>query len=181
MKNYWRRISCLAFALALIMLSTAPSLHAETATETEHKCAPGAPGPALRVLVHGFKDRKGNMRLQLYSAQKEEFLAPGKKLLAAGKLFYRVETPVTPSGDVEVCIPLPGMGHYSLVVLHDRDANNKLSIWSDGVGFSNNPKLGLAKPDVSKVAFAAPSGVADMRIILNYRSGFSVRPLQGGE
>src|SRR3546814_10684460 len=79
---------------------------------------------------------------------------------------------------MSVCVPLPGPGTYALVVLHDRDANGRLSVWSDGVGFSRNPKLGLSKPDYSRVKVTLPSGTTDIDVLLNYRQGLSVRPLK---
>src|SRR3546814_5462938 len=82
---------------------------------------------------------------------------------------------------MSVRVPLPGPGTYALVVLHDRDANGRLSVWSDGVGFSRNPKLGLSKPDYSRVKVTLPSGTTDIDVTLNYRQGLSVRPLKRSE
>jgi uncharacterized protein (DUF2141 family) len=126
---------------------------------------------AARVHVTGFKDRTGNLRVQVYGSNPTEFLESGKKVV-------RVEGEVSPAGDMNVCVPLPGPGTYALVVLHDRDANGRLSVWSDGVGFSRNPKLGLSKPDFSAVKVTLPSGTTDINVILNYRQGLSVRPLK---
>lgn len=126
---------------------------------------------SARVHVNGFKDRTGNLRVQAYGANPDEFLESGKKLI-------RVEGPVSAAGNMDVCVPLPGPGTYALVVLHDRDANGKLSVWSDGVGFSRNPKLGLSKPDYDRVKVTLPSGTTDLAVTLNYRQGFSVRPLK---
>lgn len=126
---------------------------------------------SARVHVTGFKDRVGNLRVQVYGANPADFLESGKKVV-------RVEGAVTPVGDMETCVPLPGPGTYALVVLHDRDSNGKLSVWSDGVGFSRNPRLGLSKPDFEKVKVALPKGVTDIRVVLNYRQGLSVRPIR---
>lgn len=126
---------------------------------------------AARVHVDGFKDRVGNLRVQAYGSNPSEFLESGKKIV-------RVEGEVSPAGGMSVCVPLPGPGTYALVVLHDRDANGRLSVWSDGVGFSRNPKLGLSKPDYSRVKVTLPSGTTDIDVILNYRQGLSVRPLK---
>ncbi|WP_243445462.1 DUF2141 domain-containing protein [Sphingosinicella microcystinivorans] len=134
-------------------------------------CAPGARGPAALVRVYGFKDRGGNLRVQLYSDNPDEFLEKGKKL-------KRIELPMTGSGDMNVCMALPRHGEFSMAVLHDRDTNGKLSISKDGVGFSGNPKLGLSKPDYEDAMFVARDGVTVVDVILNYRQGLlSVKPL----
>src|SRR3546814_20652637 len=83
---------------------------------------------AAGVHVVGFKDRVGNLRVQAYGSDPSEFRESGKKIV-------RVEGEVSPAGKMSVCVPLPGPGTYALVVLHDRDANGRLSVWSDGVGF----------------------------------------------
>lgn len=137
-------------------------------------CAAGAGGAAALVHVHGFKDRAGNLRVQTYTDRQEDFLERGRKL-------RRVEVPVAQANDMRVCIALPAPGRYTLTVLHDRDADGRLSISSDGVGFSNNPKLRFGKPEIDAVAFTAPRGVTALRVVLNYRQGlFSIRPLSEG-
>lgn len=128
-------------------------------------------GTAARVHVSGFKDRTGNLRVQVYGSDPAEFLESGKKIV-------RVEGQVSASGGMDVCVPLPGPGTYALVVLHDRDSDGKLSVWSDGVGFSRNPRLGLSKPDYGKVKVTLPAGTTDIDVVLNYRQGLSVRPLK---
>ncbi|MBA4756943.1 DUF2141 domain-containing protein [Sphingosinicella sp.] len=134
-------------------------------------CAPGARGPAALVRVYGFKDREGNLRVQVYSDKPDEFLEKGKYL-------KRIQLPMTASGDMNVCMALPRFGEFSMVVLHDRDVNGKLSVSKDGVGFSGNPKLGLSKPDYDDAMFVARDGVTVVDVILNYRQGlFSVKPL----
>lgn len=155
-------------ALAAGTTSAQPVLGADAAA-----CATAASGPAALVRVSGFKDRVGNLRVQLYSDREADFLERGKKL-------KRIEMPVRSADAMHVCVALPAAGRYTMVVLHDRDANGKLSVWSDGVGFSNNPRLGLGKPDVEKVIFAANGGVTTLDVVLNYRRGLSVRPVREG-
>lgn len=134
-------------------------------------CAPGARGPAALVRIYGFKDRGGNLRVQLYSDNPDEFLASGKKL-------KRIEIPTTASGDMNICMVLPRFGEFSMAVLHDRDMNGRLSVSKDGVGFSGNPKLGLSKPDYEDAMFVARDGVTVVDVILNYRQGLlTVKPL----
>lgn len=134
-------------------------------------CRPGAEGTAALVTVHGFKDRVGRLRVQNYRGGKADYLVEGRYL-------HREEVAVTPSGDITLCLPLPGPGDYAIIALHDRDSNGRLSIWSDGIGFSRNPRLALAKPPAERVLISFGPGVTPVRIVLNYRRGLSVRPIE---
>jgi len=134
-------------------------------------CRPGASGTAALVTIHGFKDREGQLRIQDYTGKDDEYLATGKFL-------RRHDLPMTPAGDMAVCLTLPGPGRYVIVALHDRDTNGKLSVWSDGIGFTNNPRLHLAKPSPNETLVDFGTGVTPVRIVMNYRRGFSVRPLE---
>jgi len=158
-------------ASTVLGASSVPAAAQEIIGPEAAACAPGARGPAALVRVYGFKDRAGNLRVQLYSDNPDEFLASGKKL-------KRIELPMTKSGDMNVCMALPRFGEFSMVVLHDRDVNGRLSVSKDGFGFSGNPKLGLSKPDYEDAMFVARDGVTVVDVILNYRQGlFSVKPL----
>ena len=133
-------------------------------------CHPGSSGTAALVTVTGFKDRVGRLRIQNYTGIKGEYLESGKYL-------RRQEMPITASGDMHVCLTLPGPGRYVVVALQDRDENGKLSPFSDGIGFTNNPRLGLSKPAAEKTLFTAGPGVTNVTIVLNYLRGLSVRPI----
>ena len=162
-------------AAAMVFASVLPAArpaHAEVLGSDAAACRAGAPGPAALVHVEGFTDRKGRLRLQYYTDKPDEYLVTGKYL-------RRVELPVTPDGTMTLCITLPGPGRFAFVALHDRDENGKLSIWSDGIGFSNNPRLGLAKPAARLTAVDAGTGVTELTIVLNYLRGLSVRPIGG--
>jgi len=51
------------------------------------------------------------------------------------------------------------------------------SDWNDGGGFSRNPKLSLmGKPTFGETAIAV-SGRERTSVVMNYRSGLSVRPV----
>jgi len=133
-------------------------------------CTPGSTDPAALVNVHGFKDRVGNLRVVIYRANEEEFLA-------SGKYVQRIDVPVTPSGEMTVCAPLPDHGDHIVVALHDRDANEKFGAFNDGVGFGGNPKLGLSKPKIENVTILI-NGVVPMSIELNYMRGLRPRPVR---
>lgn len=156
----------LALACAAPALAQAPVLGPEAAA-----CRPGAGGTAALVTVHGFKDREGQLRIQNYTGRKGEYLESGKYL-------QRHDVPMAATGDMTVCLSLPGPGSYVIVALHDRDANGKLSVWSDGIGFTGNPRLALAKPAPERTVIPFGPGVTPVRIVMNYRRGLSVRPLQ---
>ena len=60
-------------------------------------CAADAHGPAALVQTRGFKDRIGNLRVELYPAVDGDFLAPGSRLRSEGKVFQRIDMPTPPA------------------------------------------------------------------------------------
>jgi uncharacterized protein (DUF2141 family) len=131
------------------------------------------------VTVEGLKDRAGNLKSELYPSNDDDFLADDNKLIMTGKTFRRVEVPVPSSGAVQLCIRIPGPGVYSLILLHDRDANRKFGLSTDGIGFPGNPKLGLSKPKAAAARIEAFNGIARVSIRMNYRRGlFSFLPIE---
>jgi uncharacterized protein (DUF2141 family) len=147
--------------------------------KAEAQCRPNETGPAVLVLVTGLKDREGRIKAELYPANDEDFLADDNVLIMAGKTFRRVEAPVTPSGPMQLCLRIPGPGTYALTVLHDRDSNRKFGLSTDGVGFSNNPKLGMSKPRAEATRFVAGPGLTPVTVRMNYRRGLlSFGPLK---
>jgi len=130
------------------------------------------------VTVSGFKDRTGNVRVELYPATDEDFLAPGRKLREEGKIFQRIDLPTPVDGNAVVCVGLPAEGTYAIAVLHDRNASGKLDPFSDGFGFPNNPRLGFSKPAVSKAAFTAGAGQTRLDVVLNYWNGLAASPVR---
>jgi uncharacterized protein (DUF2141 family) len=139
-------------------------------SESRPPVRPGSAAPAALVKVHGFKDRVGNLRVIIYRAKEEEFLE-------SGKYVQRIDVPVTPTGDMTVCAPIPDRGDHIVVALHDRNADGKFGAFQDGVGFGGNPKLGLSKPKVDDVKLPI-NGVVPMSIELNYMRGFRPRPVR---
>jgi uncharacterized protein (DUF2141 family) len=159
-------------ALAALLLAPAANAQPQPkvlGTDAE-ACQPGSGADAALVRVTGFKDRRGRLRLQYYANDPATWLASGAYL-------RRQEVPMTAEGDMLICITVPSPGYYAFVVLQDRDEDGRLSVWSDGVGFSNNPKLYLAKPKIERIAYKVGSGVTPIAIVMNYRSGLSVRPI----
>ncbi len=156
-----------ATALAFV----APATAAEAALGPDAaSCRDGAGEPAVLVNVTGFKTRAGKLRVQLYGSNPSHFLAKGKKM-------RRIDLPVTPSGEMRICVAVPKAGSYAIAVRHDVQGNG--SDWNDGGGFSRNPRLSLLdlKPKYAEVNIPVGNGVKPVRVILNYKQGLSIRPV----
>ncbi len=151
-----------------------PSLGVEAA-----RCRENEPGPAVIVMPEGLKDRRGRLRVELYPPGENEFLQDDNILVAAGKTFRRVDIEMPATGPVRICVRVPGPGTYTLSVLHDRNADHRFNVSSDGIGFSGNPKLGLARPQASEARFSAGPALTSLAIVMNYRNGLlSFGPLR---
>jgi uncharacterized protein (DUF2141 family) len=116
--------------------------------------------PRVLVDVTGIETSDGQLRVQIYSDKPEDFLVSGKKVL-------RVDVP-THTGEQKVCVTFPAAGTYSMAVLHDKNANGRADIFSEGFGFSNNPRLLFGPPDHDQTLFAVESGVQEMTVALTY-------------
>lgn len=138
--------------------SVRPTVTAEEQVKPCH--AEDGAGARALVNVLGLDNEEGNVRVQIYSDDPEEFLENGKKLL-------RVDVPVS-AVDMQVCVTFPAAGTYAMVVMHDRNANGRADILTEGFGFSKNPKLMFSKPDHDEVAFSVAEGVTEMDVSLNY-------------
>jgi uncharacterized protein (DUF2141 family) len=145
--------------------------------KAEGRCRAGETGPAFMVKAVGLKDRKGNLKVEVYPSNDTDFLADDNVLINAKKTFRRVEQAVPASGDATVCIRIPSAGSYSVSVLHDRNLNRKFNWTIDGIGFSGNPKLGWSKPKAAAARATAGAGVTHISVVMNYKSGMGVAPL----
>ena len=171
----------LAVTLALpLLLAAGPALKSTPELgKAEGRCRAGEPGPALLVEAAGMKDRTGNMKLEIYPGNDQDFLADDNVLVAAGKTFRRVEVPVPQAGPVVLCVRIPGPGTYAVSVLHDRNMDRRFQWKIDGIGFSSNPKLGWGKPSVKNSRVVVNSGgVSKIAVMMNYRNGLGVAPLK---
>ena len=171
------------YILAVTALALSMTAYAAVPPKAERgrsgaDCRVAESGPAVNVNVLGLKDRRGNLILELYPENDADFLKSDKALIAAGKPFRRVPMAVPSAGPVSICIRAPRPGRYALALLHDRDENGKFGLSGDGVGFANNPKLGLRKPKVQTVALAIGQGVRSIPIVMNYRQGIGVGPVK---
>ena len=116
--------------------------------------------PRVLVKVENLQSTEGNLRVQIYGDNPDDFLEKGKKLL-------RIDVPID-HNTMQVCVPLPGLGNYAMSVMHDRNANGRADFLTEGFGFSNNPTLILAPPDLEETLFAARAGVIELTVSLFY-------------
>ena len=163
-----------------LLLAAGPALRSSPDLgKAEGRCRPGESGPALLVEPVGMKDRSGQMKLEVYPANDQDFLADDNVLVAAGKTFRRVEIATPQTGDVVLCVRIPGPGTYAVAVLHDRNADRRFGWKIDGIGFSANPKLGWSKPKAHASRVVVNSGgVSKISVVMNYKSGLGVAPLK---
>lgn len=139
-------------------------------------CRPGERGPAFIIDVVGLRDRTGLLKLEIYPATDEDFLADDTHLIASGKTFRRVESTIAPAGPARLCVRLPHAGRYAVSLLHDRNRDHRFQLSGDGIGFAGNPKLGWSKPKAAAVSADAGPGLTPLRIVINYRHGLGMRP-----
>lgn len=133
------------------------------------RCAGG--GAQIEVTVTGLKDRRGNLKLELYPANDADWLKDDRDLVAAGKPFRRVQVPTPASGAVQLCIRAPAAGRWALLFTHDRDGKNKFNLWQDGMGVSSNQKIGRAKPKYAAALVDVGAGGASVSIRAQYLKG----------
>lgn len=131
----------------------------------------GGQGPAIQATITGLKDRRGTLKLELYPATEEDFLAGDKKLLAAGRTFRRITVAPPASGNAVICLRVPRPGRYALFLGHDRDGKNKFNFWSDGAGFPSNQKLGRSRPKLSQALIDVGPGITSTTIRAQYLRG----------
>lgn len=135
-------------------------------------------GPAVLIEVVGMKDARGALRLELYPATKDGFLADDVVLLRSGRTFRRTELRPAPYPSGRLCLRVPSPGSYALALLHDRDGDGKFSVLRDGVGFPANRPLGRSRPTVEDGHVVVGGGVLRIRIVVNYLRGLGFRPLR---
>jgi uncharacterized protein (DUF2141 family) len=130
--------------------------------------------------VSGLKDRKGNLKLELYPANEADWLKDDRDLVAQGKPFRRVQVRTPASGAVQLCIRAPQPGRYALLFTHDRDGKNKFNVWQDGVGMTNPARIGRARPKYGQAVVEVGGGGTSVSIRVQYLKGLAgFGPLSG--
>ena len=159
-----------AFPIAAAAAAVVPSAAALASYGPDPSaCLAGSRRPAVLVTVSGFKQKSGNVRVQIYNSR--NFLVKGQRVT-------RVDARVV-AQSMAICVPLPGPGTYAVAVRHDVDGDNEKRDWSDGGGFSRNPKLSLLhlKPSFGEVAVPIGNAPRALTVVMNYRSGLSIGPV----
>ena len=156
--------------IILALLTAAPPGAAGVLGGDAPACT-GGNGPAVLAQITGLKDRKGELKLELYPANEDDFLKDDRDLVREGKLFRRVRATIPAAGPVAMCMRVPRPGRYAIVFTHDRDGKNKFSIWSDGAGFASNQKLGRSRPKLRHATIDVPAGVTRVRMRAQYLRG----------
>lgn len=131
----------------------------------------GGEGPAIRATITGLKDAQGTLKLQLYPATEEDFLAGDDELAARGRPFRRITVPAPASGSAVICIRVPNPGRWALFLGHDRDGKRKFNFWSDGAGFPSNRRIGRARPKLADAIIDVGNGVTNTQIVEQYLRG----------
>jgi len=157
----------LLIASVALVAATGAAAFASPARAAGAACAPGK--PSVVVHVAGFKQPKGKVKVSLYGADTNRWLAKGGKI---GK----VKVPVTGKA-MDICVPVPAPGRYAVAVHHDLNVNGERDR-QDGGGYSRNPKVSLLnpKPAFGRAAFTVGRDPARVGVTLLYINGLSVGP-----
>ena len=127
--------------------------------------------PSMLVRVGGLKKPSGTVKVAVYAAQ--GYLAKGGKL-------RKVVVPVRSTAPMDVCIAVPKAGQYAVAVHHDLNGNGDKDP-NDGGGYSGNPRLSITnlKPPFGKTAVRVGAAPRHVTVMLQYRNGLSIRPVNG--
>ncbi|WP_037497846.1 DUF2141 domain-containing protein [Sphingomonas jaspsi] len=130
-------------------------------------CAAGK--PSVLVHVSGIKQGSGRLKLSIYGADRDRWLAKQGRIA-------KLKVPVTGTA-MDVCVAVPAAGRYAVAVHHDFNLDGKRD-GADGGGYSRNPKVTLfdPKPDFEQAAFAVGKGPARVQVTMLYLHGLKVAP-----
>lgn len=129
--------------------------------------------PSVDVLVSGFKQASGTIKVSLYDGD------PKRYLVRHGKL-RNVIVPVRSTAPLEICIAVPAPGMYAIALHHDLNGNDEKDR-ADGGGYSRNPRLSVfnLKPGFGKTGFRVGNNPIHTAIVLQYARGLSIGPVKG--
>lgn len=159
----------LAAAAAAVALHTPPA-NAQVLGADAAACN-GGQGPAIRATITGLKDTKGSLKLELYPANEQDFLAGDDELAARGRPFRRIGIAVPAGGTAVMCIRVPQAGRWALFAGHDRDGKSKFNFWSDGAGFPSARRIGRSRPKLADAVIEVGAGITPTTIRMQYLRG----------
>jgi len=171
-RSHSRRLGPLIAA----MLLSAPAMAGILGDQAD-ACRPGSGQNAVLLTIDGFKNRDGNVRVELWPGVEGDFLRDHHELVAEGKAYERVTVPTPAVGPAKVCVRLPGPGTYALGAFHSPSGQRKFNWRRDGVTFTRNPQVGLRRPKADEVAVTYGPGLNQESVTLNYLRGLSFRPI----
>ncbi len=147
----------------VLFLSSICILHAENSPAVSATL--GQSG-TITVHIAGLKNLEGMVGVSLFNTQKG---FPGKHEQAYTKQLKKI----TASTDKVVFENLP-YGTYAVSVLHDENSNGKLDttfligIPKEGIGVSNNPKIGRGAPQYKDCMFTLDTREVELTIPMRY-------------
>lgn len=142
----------------------------------------GGHGPSVLADIVGLKDRRGEIRLELYPANQEDFLRADYELIDAGKVFRRVRSAPPAAGPVSMCLKLPAPGRYAMVFTHNRAGVDKFNVWRDGAGVVKPVPMGYHQPRYEFATIDAGPGMMHVTIHVQYLRGLrGFGPVTAGE
>ncbi len=158
----------------LSLLATVPLCGGAAAAPVGSDAAACASGkPSIDVVVSGFKQASGTLKVTLYDGD------PARYLVHLGKL-RNVVVPVHSMAPMEVCIAVPAPGNYAVALHHDLNGNGDKDR-ADGGGYSRNPHLSIfnLKPPFSATGIHVGNGPTRTGVVLMYARGLSIGPVRG--
>ena len=163
-----RKFGLLVSVVAMISL-VSPAFAAPVGSDAV-ACESGK--PSIEVVVSGFKQASGTLKVTLYNGD------PARYLVHNGKL-RNVVVPVRSGAPMEVCIAVPTPGLYAVAIFHDVSGDNQKDR-GDGGGYSRNPKLSIfnLKPGFNQTGFRVGNGPVRTSITLLYARGLSIGPVK---
>ena len=120
----------------------------------------------ITVHITGMTNLAGMFGVSLYNSKKG---FPGKHEEAFASTLKKV----TRTNDSVIFENIP-YGNYAISIMHDENNNGKLDtnflgIPKEGVGVSNNPKIGFGGPKFQNSVFILDRKELDVRIAMKYR------------
>ncbi|MBT2246758.1 DUF2141 domain-containing protein [Sphingobium sp. BHU LFT2] len=119
----------------------------------------------------GLKDRTRRILVELYPADEADLLRDKAQLLKEGEIFRRMMAPVSPNGPTHICVTAPSPGTYAMVVIHDRDGQDKFSIQNDGVALPKPQAPGMSRPRVKQASVEFASSPQLLRVHMQFLRG----------